>query len=115
MHALLLDLAVEWRAVRLEVRDELAERFRIQHEPRDAHRADLGALLEHAELELAELVALLLTLLDRRVVLLHELHQVIRARETGGAASDEQGVDLHHLALDAVGFGFLVVVLWTDE
>ena len=63
-----------------------------------------GAFLEHRDLELAELFALLLALFDGQVVRLGELCQAIGAGEPRRPGADEQHVHVHRLAFD-LGFG----------
>ena len=90
------DLALDRRALLLEIGDQLLERPRIEHAARDPMRSDLGGFLEHRDRNLAEPLVL-----RRALVLLEELGQAQRAREARRAAAHEEDVDLEDVPLVA--------------
>ena len=84
---IVVHLGRERRPLLLEVRNELAERRRIEHRPGEHVRARFARFLEDGDRE--RLAALLLL----------QLRQPQRRRHPGGAAADDQDVDFEGFAL----------------
>jgi hypothetical protein len=94
----LVDGRLQRRALLDEIRHQLAQRLRVHHRAGEDVRADGRALLDDADLNLAERLARLRPGGDRLVVLRHEAREVQRAAQVRRAGPDEDHVHLQTFA-----------------
>ena len=114
VHALALHLALDGRALGLEVRDQLGQRLGFHDRAGQGVIAQVGGLLDdrdhhvHAQGFLVDGIARLFALGHGGVVLGNEVGQVEGAGEPGGAAADEDDARFHGISLCHVPLLILV-------
>ncbi len=85
---------VERSALFLPVRDQFVQRARVHHRAGEDVRADLGAFLDQADVDVCV-----------------ELFEPYRRSKASRAAADDEHIEFHGFALHAVFLWFCILVL----